>query len=264
MSRLISDTIIIPFKFLDGKDITIYPISDIHLGAAEFKESAWREFRTRILEEEHSYITLGGDLLNNGVKSSLSNVYTETIKPSEAKQLMVEMLTPLRTRILCAVSGNHEQRTRREVDQDLVYDIMCKMDIEDRYRENMAFVKINFGEKRADGKKHPTYVIAVTHGSGGGVMTGGAVNKAERFAYALDGVDVLIVGHTHRPFTTQPGKLRVDPQHNTVSVKPFKVVSCTSWLDYGGYAMRKNLLPTSHAPQKVILSAREKKITVEM
>lgn len=261
---MISDMIIIPHQFLDGHDITIYPIADIHLGAAEFKESAWREFRTRILEEEHSYITLGGDLLNNGVKSSVSNVYEETMKPSEAKQLMVEMLSPLRNRILCAVSGNHENRTRKEVDQDIVYDIMCKMDIEDKYRENMAFMKLNFGEKRASGKTHPTYVLAVTHGSGGGVMTGGAVNKAERFAYAIDGVDVLILGHTHRPFTTQPGKLKVDPHHNTVSVKPFKVLSCSSWLDYGGYPMRKNLLPTSHAPQKIILSANEKNISIIM
>lgn len=259
-----SDFTIIQHKFPDQKDITIYPIADIHLGAAEHMESAWREFRTKILEEENAYITLGGDLVNNGIKSSVSNIYDETLRPREAKRLMVEMLTPLKSRILCAVSGNHEKRSSKEVDDDIVYDIMCKMDIEERYRENIAFIKLQFGERVMTGELRPTYVICVTHGNGGGILSGGAVNRAERFAYALDGIDALIVGHTHRPFTTQPGKLKVDPHNNIVSIKPFKVISCSSWLDYGGYAARANLLPTTHTTQKLILSAREKRMRVEM
>lgn len=259
-----SDFCIIQRRFEDRPDITIYPVSDIHLGAAEHMESAWREFRTKILSEENAYITLGGDLLNNGVKNSVSNVYDEIIRPREAKKLMVEMLKPLKDRILCSVSGNHERRSSKEVDDDMVYDIMCKIDIEDRYRENIAFVKIQFGPIRGDGNRCPTYVLAVTHGNGGGILTGGAVNRAERFAYAVDGLDALIVGHTHKPFVTQPGKLKIDPHNNLVSVKPFKVLSCSSWLDYGGYAARANLLPSSHAPQKLILCGTEKRMVVEM
>ena len=265
MILLISDFHIIQKRFVDrSKDITIYPIADIHLGAAEHMESAWREFRTMILEDESSYLTLGGDLLSNGIKSSVTNVYEEVMRPREAKKLMVEMLTPLKDRILYAVSGNHEHRSSKEVDDDIVYDIMCKMDIEDVYRENIAFLKVQFGVPRARGQDNPTYVIAVTHGNGGGIMSGGAVNRAERFAYALDGIDALIVGHTHKPFTTQPGKLKVDPHNNIVSIKPFKILSCSSWLDYGGYAARANLLPTTHTTQKLMLSAREKRMRVEM
>ena len=88
---MISDFHVIQRRFEDRPDITIYPIADIHLGAAEYNESAWREFRSRILEEENSYITLGGDLLNNATKSSVSNVYEETMRPREAKKLMVEV-----------------------------------------------------------------------------------------------------------------------------------------------------------------------------
>lgn len=263
MILLLSDFSIITKRFTERNDITIYPIADIHLGAAEHMESAWREFRTRILEEENAYITLGGDLLNNGIKSSVSCVYDEILKPREAKQLMMEMLTPLKDRILCAVSGNHENRTRKEVDQDIVYDIMCKMDIEERYRENIAFVKLQFGGPRSKGETHPTYVLCVSHGSGGG-LTGAAVNRGERFGYVLDGVDALILGHSHKPFVTQPGKIKVDPHHNQVSIKPFKVISCSSWLDYGGYAARANMMPTTRMTQKLILAAREKKIKVEM
>lgn len=261
---MLNDFHIIQYRFENRQDITIYPIADVHLGAAEHMETAWREFRTMILNQENAYITLGGDLLNNGIKSSVSNVYDEVIRPRDAKKLMVEMLTPMKDRILCAVSGNHEARSSREVDESIIYDVCAKMDIEDRCRENLAFVKIQFGYPRAKGQDNPTYVLAITHGAGGGIMSGGAVNRAERFGYALDGVDALILGHTHRPFTTQPGKLKVDPHNNIVSVKPFKVISCSSWLNYGGYAAAKNLLPTSYTTQKLILFAHEKKMRVEM
>ena len=91
-----------------------------------------------------------------------------------------------------------------------------------------------------------------------------AVNRNERFGYVMDGADALLVGHSHKPLVTQPGKIVIDTRNNKVSVKPFKVVVATSWLEYGGYAMRKQLLPTSHAPQVITLHGNKKKITVTM
>lgn len=259
-----SDFTMIVKHFPENNDLVLYPVCDIHLGAAEHMESAWREFRTKILEEPNSYILLGGDLLNNATKTSVSNVYDEILRPREAKRLMVEMLKPLKDKILCSVSGNHERRSSRDVDDDIVYDIMCKLDVEDRYRENIAFLKLQIGDQKGDGRYNPTYMIVVTHGTGGGVLTGGVVNRVERFGYAIDGADALVVGHSHKPFTTQPGKLKIDPYNNVVSVKPFKVVSASSWLDYGGYAAQKNLLPTTHAPQKLILSGNKKEMRILM
>lgn len=261
---MISDFTIIARQFPENTDIVVYPIADIHLGAFEHMETAWREFKTKILEQPNAYITLGGDLLNNAIKTSVSNVYDEVMRPREAKKLMVEMLSPLKDKILCAVSGNHERRSSRDVDDDITYDIMCKLDIEDRYRENIAFLKLQFGKPKGDGAKNPTYVLVVTHGAGGGALTGGVVNRAERFGYAIDGADALILGHSHKPFTTQPGKIKIDPYNNIVSVKPFKVISASSWLDYGGYAAQKTLLPSSHTVQKLILSGGHKELRVEM
>ena len=225
-------------------------------------ESAWREFRTAIQNEENSYIILCGDLINNCTRSSVSNIFEETMRPGLQKKLMAEMLMPLRDKILCAVPGNHEARSGKDADDDPVYDIMCKLDLEDIYRENMAFLKIQIGRLEGDGKKNPTYTFAVTHGSGGGILTGGAVNRAERFGYAIDGADALIVGHTHKPFNTYPGKIKIDANNNRVSVKPFHVVNCSSWLDYGGYACRKMLLPSAHVAQKILLSGKSKDMKI--
>lgn len=256
----------IQHQFPGGHDIIVIPISDVHLGAAECKEKEWLEFIKFVKDTPNMYITLGGDLLNNATKSSVSNIYDEVYRPSTAKRMMVEMLEPIKDRILCAVGGNHERRSSRDVDDDITYDIMTKLDIENLYRENIAFVKIQLGnrEKRYDYKRRPTYVLVVTHGAGGGILTGAAVNRNERFGYILDGADALIVGHTHKPFTTQPGKIQIDPRNNRISIKPFKVISSTSWLEYGGYAAQKMLLPSTHCLHTLLLRGDKKEIVVTM
>ena len=227
-------------------------------------ESAWREFCAKILQDPDAYITLGGDLINNATRSSVSNIFDETMRPREQKRLIAEMLTPLRDKILCAIPGNHEGRSGKDADDDPMYDIMCKLDLEDIYRENIAFLKIQCGNIAGSGDRNPTYMIVVTHGAGSGLLTGGAVNRAERFGYALDGADVLILGHTHKPFVTQPGKIYIDSRNNKVTVKPFKVISASSWLDYGGYASRKNLLPSTHVPSVLKLAGNRKEIKTEL
>ena len=263
---MLNDFTMIQHKFAENNDIHIIPISDVHLGAAEHMQKDWELFCQSVLETPNTFITLGGDLINNATRNSVSNIFKETMFPSAQKRKMAEMLKPLARegRILCAVSGNHERRSQKDCDDEPMFDIMCKLDLEHLYRENMAFVKIQMGNVKANRVKNPTYSLVVTHGAGGGIATGGAVNRNERFGYVLDGVDCLIVGHTHKPFVTQPSKILVDTHNNKISFKPFKVVSSTAWLDFGGYAAQKMLLPSSHAPQTITLCGNKKEIKVTM
>lgn len=262
---MIPDLTLIQHHFDANEDIKIYPVADVHFGAAEHMKREWEVFCQTILKDPNAYIILGGDLINNGTKTSVSNVYEEEYRPREQKRIMTEMLMPLKDRILCMVNGNHERRNK-DVDNNPSYDIACKLDIETVYRENIAFVKIRIGETdyKRNGTKNPTYVLAVTHGTGGGALTGGSVNRNERFGYVLDGVDALIVGHTHKPFITQPAKIVVDSRNNNVFIRPFKVISMTSFLNWGGYAAQKMLSPTSFAPQVITLRGKRKEIKVEM
>lgn len=263
---MLNDFEMIQHKFAENNDIHIIPISDVHLGAAEHMEEQWELFCQKVLEAPNFYITLGGDLINNATRNSVSNIFKETMYPSAQKRKMAEMLKPLARegRILCAVSGNHERRSQKDVDDEPMFDIMCKLDLEHLYRENMAFVKIQMGNVKENRHNNPTYMLVVTHGAGGGIYTGGSVNRNERFGYVLDGADCLIVGHTHKPFVTQPSKIVVDTHNNKVSFKPFKVVSSTAWLDFGGYAAQKMLLPSSHAVQIITLCGNKKEIKVTM
>lgn len=247
---------------LPKKDAHIHFIADLHLGSKEHMGEAWTNFCNSVLDDPNAYIILGGDLINNGTRNSVSGPFEDILRPREQKMLMAEMLKPLAGRILAAVPGNHEGRSMKDADDDPMYDILCKLNLEDIYRENIAFVKIQLGSKQQHGQ---CYILTVLHGTGGGIWTGAAVNRNERFGYTIDGTDALLVGHTHKPYVAQPGKIFIDPQNNKVSIKPLKIIVATSWMDYGGYAARKQMLPASHAPQVITLhGGKKKQITVEM
>lgn len=235
-------------------DITIYPVADVHLGAVEHCESAWLDFLKRV-EKENAYLILAGDLLNNSVRSAgFANPFDEAIRPREAKRRMVEHLKPVKDRILCVVTGNHERRTYRDDDQDLTYDICTKLDIEQVYRENVAYMAISLGKRASENKPEATYTFCVLHGAGGGIYTGAAVNRNERFGNIINGLDCLVAGHVHKGFISKPSKICIDTSNKVVTMKHYVVISCVSWLNYGGYAARAMLLP-SHVcdPQKLTL-----------
>ena len=258
----------IQHKFLGGYDITIIPISEVHVGSPECMEQEFISFIDTVAKTPNVYLILGGDLIDNGTRSSVSDIFKATMSPSQQKKEMASILTPVKDRVLCFVPGNHERRSGKDADDDPVYDIAAKLDLENLYRENIAFIKIQMGKERgevgAKGNNCPTYVIGITHGAGGGIYTGAAVNRNERFGYVIDGLDALIVGHTHKPFITQPGKIKIDPYNNKVSIKPFKVISSTSWLKWGGYAASKMLQPTTLCLHTLTLKGDHKEIVVTM
>ena len=263
---MLPDFEMIQHQFPGGHDITIIPISDVHLGSPECMEQEFIKFIETVKETPNVYLILGGDLIDNGTRSSVTNPFRATMSPSVQKREMANILMPVRDRILCMMPGNHERRSGKDADDDPCYDIAAKLDLENLYRENIAFIKIQLGLEGHDcaGFQRPCYVLTVVHGSGGGILTGGAVNRSERFGYVIDGADALILGHTHKPYTTQPGKIQIDSRNNKVSIKPFKVISSTSWLQYGGYAAQKMLLPTTHCINKLTLRGDHKELIVTM
>ena len=259
-----NDFDMIVHKVPANDDLHIHFIADVHLGAKEHMEREWADFCDHLLDDPHAYLVIGGDLVNNCTRTSISNIFDENLRPREQKRIMAEMLSPLRDRLLCAVPGNHEGRSGKDADDCPLFDILCKIDREDLYRENMGFVKIMIGDPTKDSRYNPTYMLVVMHGAGGGMLPGAIINRNERVGYMVDGADALLVGHSHKPMISQPGKIYIDKYNNLVSIKPFKVAVATSWMSYGGYAARKQLLPATHAPQIITLHGKQKKITVTM
>lgn len=246
---------IIKYKF--DKEIKIIPIFDLHYGSIGCNLKKWKEFVDYVLSHDDVYVVIGGDLVDNQTKNS-HNPFECTVKPSEQKRWLAEQLKQIKHRILCVTSGNHEKRKdNKAADDDFMYDVCMKLDIEDKYRPNMCFLKVQLGERNEAYRQ--TYMIGVTHGSGGGVLTGSSINKNERFGYTIEGLDMLITGHSHKSAVTKPAKIMFDSKNDKVTMKPFYAVTATSWLDYGGYALAQQLNPASHMFQEITLTKQKTK-----
>lgn len=248
-----------------NQPITIFPISDVHYGAIGHMEDAWTDFCKLVEQTPNAYVILGGDMINNNTRSSVGSPWDDTVRPREQKKRMVEMLTPIKDRILCCVTGNHEARSLKDADNDPTYDIMAKLDLEDIYRQNIAFMKVSLGHRKTDNTPIQSYTFAVTHGAGGGIYTGATVNRNERFGNVIEGLDCLIVGHTHKGTVSKPSKIVIDRKNAKVSMSHYTVISMVSWMNYGGYALKKMLLPAHVAdPQRLKLAMNQNQKRIEV
>jgi hypothetical protein len=91
------------------------------------------------------------------------------------------------------------------------------------------------------------------------------VNRNERFGNVIEGLDCLIVGHTHKGTVTKPSKIVIDRKNDKVSMSHYTVISMVSWLNFGGYAMQKMLLPAHVAdPQKLKLHMNQDRKKIEV
>lgn len=206
---------------LDGRTIRVHAIADVHIGARECDLQGFTRFLRGLGEDD--YIVLVGDIINNGLKDSLTNVYEEVIPPSAQIEKAVELLKPVADRILGAVGGNHEARSRKAVDLDPMYAIMLMLGKGELYRTNFAMMRVIL----ANGNIKQRYALMLIHGK--------TENKKRQFAYSVEGVDAIISGHTHNGIVEKPARL-VFTSRNNVVVKPLVSLTATSWLSYGGYA----------------------------
>lgn len=240
----------------DTEYITLYPISDVHWGAAECMEREFCAYLKKIEADPTAAVLLAGDLLNNGVKSSKTDVYKEKYPPDVQKEMMIDLLEPIKDKIVAGVAGNHEYRTTKESCQDVMKDIFWALQIKDRYEPDAVFVKISVGEKQ--NRKPATYMLYITHGNGGGAALGSGVSKQDNYQIAIEGVDISISGHTHKPAKVPSARLVFDSRNNNIVRSNTLIFVCTAWLDYGGYPVRGQMRPTAFYPDTIRLDGRSK------
>ena len=86
-------------------------------------------------------------------------------------------------------------------------------------------------------------------------MPGSGINRADRFMQAMDGVDVFIMGHTHKPFALRGSKLVIDAANRRVTRRPTLSMCAGAWLGYVGYPVTGMMTPAAEAgANKLLLS----------
>ena len=237
---------------IKGDEIYIYGLADLHVGSKEFNESLFKKFSNSILEKDNAYLVIAGDIIDNGTKNSVTGPYCQTMSPRDQREYAAELLMPLKDRIICGCGGNHERRSIKETDTDPAELIFAKLGIEDLYRNDMCYVALRVGEFTSRRNRPPTYCICVMHGSSGGQLMGAGLNKADQFA-SVNGADLTILGHSHKPATAPGSRLEFYAQNNVMVQRNYMVMICTAWLEWGGYPLTMGLKALPIAPNRVWL-----------
>lgn len=220
-----------------------------------------------VLTDDNAYCILNGDLMNNAVKNSVSDIYSEAASPKETIETLSDMLNPLaeKGKILFATTGNHEFRSYKESGIDIMALVCRGLGIQDKYRAEGGVHYLSFGtnaKRKAEGRR-TSYTVFVTHGNGGGSTVGGKANKLEK-ASAICDADLYIVSHTHTPITFKDSFIRCYPCSDGIEVVERTYINTSASLDYGGYGMKAMFRPASKANPVAILDGSRKNISVSL
>lgn len=237
----------------DIECVNIYPLGDVHIGSAEFSQGLFDKWMKMVSDDVNGYVVIIGDMIDNGLKNSKTNVYEATMRPRDQKEWLRKALSPIKHKILGACRGNHEIRSTLESDDCPLYDVMSKLDLEDLYRENMAFLKVNLGYRNRD--RQFSYTIVLAHG--------GSKAKTSKFGYAIDGMDILVTGHTHSPESNFPTKVIMDTKNEVVKLQDYAHIVVPSFAEFGGYALRGMYMPQSNKFPIIRLDGEKKGVEIK-
>ena len=248
-----SDFTMIVKEFPKGTDkVVIHPWGDWHIGSSQTDIKRLREKVNQVANDKDAYVIICGDMLDMGIVNSKTNIYEEKLMPQDQKELLYNMLLPIKDKILAVVPGNHEDRMVKRVGVNPLYDVCCRLKIEDVYRENIAFLKITI-LNRGHNERFYKYIGVVTHGS--------SMNKHQKFTQSIDGADFFISGHTHTPSFHTRSKLRIPPVSDTVYQVSYREIVVNSELEYSGYGAKKEYIPNAQENQTLELDGHKHRMT---
>ena len=228
----------------------LYPLGDIHKGAASHQATRWREWLSYLVGTPHASMLGTGDFFNAALKDSKSDVYEERMTVGDARRELRDELEPLATagRLDGLVDGNHEDRITRATG-DSPGAVLAEI-LRVPYAEAAGVWVYTVGDQQ--------YQIFLRHGTGNG--------QSLVALYKGDGIlplaDVQITGHTHRQAVV-PGDYFVVDGDRVVRRSRYHV-SSGSFLALEKYAQKAGYSPTRVGAPRIRLDGRSRDIHVSV
>lgn len=228
-------------------------IADVHLGNLHSDEKLLRKLAAEIAAEPNTYWIGLGDYLE------CINLKDPRFDPTElvpwlmgGEQLrnlaraqaarFIEIMQPTAAKCIGLCEGNHEWNVLAHSETDVYSTIIDGLhDPAAEHRlDHAGFVDWVFTRFR---DSHTIRIFA-SHGSQGGRRGGSTALRLEEIAGGLDGVDVVLQGHAHRPQYQPIAKRTV--ARNGVGTRTVHCISAPAMCGDMAYAERKDLpsLPT--------------------
>lgn len=231
----------------------LYFIHDLHYGSGLFDEKKWKNLKNIILSDDNAYVCVIGDVMENAIPGSKSDVFSQTRSPAEQKEWAIQQFKDLAPKTIAVVPGNHEHnRTTKMCGLYPLYDCCLLAGIGDKYRDTIAFIDIAVGKYRGRTTRQTHYFGQIQH-----------VAKDLKNYHSsdyTDGIDFFANGHDHEAKDRPRAKLVFDPRNKLVYKRNIECLNCGSFCAFGGYGAKGAYRPQSDKFYKLRLFGNEKKM----
>jgi len=241
-------------KDIKEDDIMLIGLGDVHYGSLDCNYEKVKETVNWIKRKPNARVILMGDLLDVGLKDSIGGgSFDNDSTPSAQIENMIELLMPIREKIWCMLTGNHEERIRQRTSIDISRLIANALDIP--YCGTTTFIKVFFGGHN--------YTIFATHGSSGATTPVGKINTVVKYGSYID-ADLFMMGHVHDLMHHVTDYFRISNKDKMIIKGKRHYVITGHFLKYGGYAEAKGYIPGKTGVAKILLSKNKKSIYVSI
>jgi len=172
-------------------DINVYPFGDCHIGSPQYCHPLAKLVVNTVKNDDRGYMVLMGDLIENAIVGSLGDVYTQTMPPAEQLEFVVDLLEPVKEKILFMIRGNHEFRTFKTVGMFPEQYLSAKLGL-------VPFLGTSvYAMFLLESHTPKSFKCYFHHGSGGGSTQGGKVNRLRSLREIAPDADATFMGHVH-------------------------------------------------------------------
>jgi len=218
--------------------LKVVPIADVHYGSNACMVDKFREYVAWIADNDNVFCIIPGDLFENAHGDSCKGiaVYEQEIRPHDQVEQMRDLLAPIAHKILWALPGNHEDRSRTR-DYDPLERLCDLLDVPYSYEPIFSDVLW----------RGNVFSFHTQHGRAGGQTKGGKMNAAARPQEMQDFVMFTIMAHVHDGDVSRNTCICRDRVNFRLAFRKQYIIICPSFFGYfGSYASKAGYKPGSY------------------
>ena len=234
-------------------------LGDLHIGDELCDLALIKETIDYIKKTKGCYCILNGDLINNALKTSKSDTYKEQMSIADEQDLLIDLLMPIKDKILVMATGNHEHRTSLIAGINPLKAVAYALGIKDKLVDNSYVMTLEFGTAHGVKNLPNKYVVYGIHGgSGGGRRAGATANALQDMSLIIPNVDLYIHSHTHTTINYNDMVFLYDSKTKKLKEHQRTYYNANAFLKYGGYAEQKGYKPADRQPSVLVVNAIRK------
>jgi len=253
MSELYEGATVPVYEIVTDKNkIFLWMMGDMHLGHIDFQERVFKHYLHWVLKDDNRYILGMGDYLEAVIPTAMPQAMWEQIMtPEEQINKLLQLLEPVKDRIIGLLTGNHELRIYFKTNIDPTK-LLC---------EHLGCMYLGHGGYLAVKVNDINYRIALFHGYGSAESRSYHLKKVIERA-GVDDADIVAIGHCHQLHHEVWPRWRII--NGRVTKKLIHGVRTGGFLRYPDYAKRLLYPPSIVGSPIVVLYAKRHCISVDL